>query len=113
MAYFLKKTVLKGRTYLSICESFYQHSKKGTAHKTYKSLGSVETWKEKGISDPITHFQMEVDSLNQQRKSEGVRKISDVSPNRFLGYFPLKSIMDKLNIKHYVDYFKLTNDFAY
>ncbi|MEG1531545.1 MAG: IS1634 family transposase [Lactococcus sp.] len=113
MAYFLKKTVLKGRTYLSICESFYQHSKKGTAHKTYKSLGSVETWKEKGISDPITHFQMEVDSLNQQRKSEGVRKISDVSPNRFLGYFPLKSIMDKLHIKHYVDYFKLTNDFAY
>lgn len=113
MAYFLKKTTLKGRTYLSICESFYQHSKKGTAHKTYKSLGSVETWVEKGISDPISHFQLEVDSLNQQRKSEGIRKISDVSPNRFLGYFPLKSIMDKLCIKHYVDYFKLTNNFTY
>lgn len=113
MAYFLKKATLKGRTYLSICESFYQASKKGTAHKTYKSLGSVETWKEKGISDPISYFQQEVDSLNQQRKSEGIRKISDISPNRFLGYFPLKSIMDKLHIKHYVDYFKLTNDFAF
>lgn len=113
MAYFLKKATLKGRTYLSICESFYQASKKGTAHKTYKSLGSVETWKEKGISDPISYFQQEVDSLNQQRKAEGVRKISDVSPNRFLGYFPLKSIMDKLRIKHYVDYFKLTNDFGF
>lgn len=113
MAYFLKKATLKGRTYLSICESFYQASKKGTAHKTYKSLGSVETWKEKGISDPISYFQQEVDSLNQQRKAEGVRKISDVSPNRFLGYFPLKSIMDKLCIKHYVDYFKLTNDFGF
>lgn len=113
MAYFLKKTTLKGRTYLSICESFYQASKKGTAHKTYKSLGSVETWKEKGISDPISYFQQEVDSLNQQRKAEGVRLISDVSPNRFLGYFPLKSIMDKLRIKHYVDYFKLTNDFEF
>ena len=113
MAYFLKKATLKGRTYLSICESFYQSSKKGTAHKTYKSLGSVETWKEKGISDPVSYFQQEVDSLNQQRKSEEVRKISDVSPNRFLGYFPLKSIMDKLHIKHYVDYFKLTTDFAF
>lgn len=113
MAYFLKKATLKGRTYLSICQSFYQASKKGTAHKTYKSLGSVETWKEKGISDPISYFQQEVDSLNQQRKAEGVRKISDVSPNRFLGYFPLKSIMDKLCIKHYVDYFKLTNDFGF
>ena len=113
MAYFLKKTTLKGRTYLSICESFYQASKKGTAHKTYKSLGSIETWKDKGISNPISHFQQEVDSLNQQRKSEGVRKISDISPNRFLGYFPLKSIMNKLHIKHYVDYFKLTNDFEF
>lgn len=113
MAYFLKKTTLKGRTYLSICESFYQASKKGTAHKTYKSLGSVETWKENGISDPISYFQQEVDSLNQQRKAEGVRLISDVSPHRFLGYFPLKSIMDKLRIKHYVDYFKLTHDFEF
>ncbi|MDD3338537.1 MAG: IS1634 family transposase [Lachnospiraceae bacterium] len=113
MAYFLKKATLKGRTYLSICESFYQPSKKGTAHKTFKSLGSVETWKEKGISDPVSYFQQEVDSLNQQRKSEGIRQISDVSPNRFLGYFPLKSIMNKLNIKHYVDYFKITNDFEF
>ena len=113
MAYFLKKTTLKGRTYLSICESFYQHSKKGTAHKTYQSLGSVETWQEKGLLDPVSHFQHEVDALNQQRKEEGVRKISDVSPNRYLGYFPLKSIMDKLRIKHYVDYFKLTNDFGF
>ena len=113
MAYFLKKATLKGRTYLSICESFYQSSKKGTAHKTYKSLGSVETWREKGIADPVSHFQQEVDSLNQQRNAKGVRLISDISPNRFLGYFPLKSIMNKLNIKHYVDYFKLTNDFTF
>ena len=113
MAYFLKKTTLKGRTYLSICESFYQHSKKGTAHKTYKSLGSVETWREKGVSDPVSYFQHEVDCLNQKRKEGGVRKISDVSPNRFLGYFPLKAIMNKLNIKHYVDYFKLTTDFEF
>lgn len=113
MAYFLKKTTLKGRTYLSICESFYHPGKKETAHKTYKSLKSVETWKEKGIEDPISYFQKEVDALNREKAAAGVRKISDKSPNLYLGYFPFKSILDKLQIKKYVDYFKLTNDFEY
>ena len=113
MAYYLKKTKLKGRTYLSIDESFYSHEKIGTAHKCFKSLGSVETWIEKGISNPVSHFQKEVDSLNQQKADEGVRKISDISPIRYLGYFPLKFLMDKMNIKKYVDYFRLTNDFSY
>ena len=113
MAFFLKKSTLKGRTYISICESFYHPQKKGTAHKTYKSLGSVETWKENGIEDPISHFQKEVDALNQEKAKAGVRKISDKSPNLYLGYFPFKSILEKLRIKKYVDYFKLTNDFKY
>jgi transposase len=113
MAYFLKKTKQKNRTYLAIYESFYNHDKKGTAHKCYKSLGSVETHLKNGIDDPIAHFQKEVDALNKAKKEVGIRKISDKSPNLYLGYFPLKSIMDKLNIKKYVDYFKLTNSFAY
>ena len=113
MAFYLKKTKLKGRTYLSIDESFYSHEKKGTAHKCYKSLGSVETWIQKGLTDPISHFQKEVDALNQEKASEGIRKISDVSPILYLGYFPLKSILEKMHIKKYVDYFKLTNDFTY
>ena len=113
MAYFLKKTTLKGRTYLSICESFYHPVKKGTAHRTYKSLGSVETWKEKGMKDPISHFQEEVDALNREKAAAGVRKISDKSPNLYLGYFPFKAILDKLHIKKYIDYFKLTNNFEY
>ena len=39
--------------------------------------------------------------------------ISKKSPLLHLGYFPLKGIMEKLNIKKYVDYFKLTNDFEF
>ncbi len=113
MAYYLKKTKLKGRTYLSIDESFYSHEKKGTAHKVFKSLGSVETLMKNGIDDPIAHFQKEVDELNISKKDDGVKKISDKSPNLYLGYFPLKSILEKLSIKKYVDYFKLTNDFKY
>jgi transposase len=113
MAYFLKKTKLKNRTYLAIYESFYSHEKKGTAHRCYKSLGSVETHMANGMEDPISYFQAEVDQLNRVKKEEGVRKISDISPILYLGYFPLKSIMEKLMIKKYIDYFKLTNDFRF
>ena len=113
MAFYLKKTKLKGRTYLSIDESFYSHEKKGTAHKCYRSLGSVETWMDNGISDPISHFQKEVDSLNQERSQKGVRKISGVSPILYLGYFPFRSLLEKLHIKKYVDYFHLTHDFQF
>lgn len=113
MAYFLKKTKLKSRTYLAIYESFYSHEKKGTAHKCYKSLGSVESLTENGMDNPIAHFQNEVDKLNKLKSDEGIRKISDLSPILYLGYFPLKIILDKLTIKKYVDYFKLTNDFEF
>ena len=113
MAYYLKKTKLKGRTYLSIDESFYNHEKKGTSHRCYQSLGSVETWQSKGMADPIAHFQKEVDALNRQHSKSSVRKISDHSPLLSLGYFPLKAILTKLRVKKYVDYFKLTTDFQF
>lgn len=113
MAYYLKKTRLKGRTYLSIDESFYSHEKKGTAHRCFKSLGSVETWRDKGIGDPIAHFQMEVDELNREKAETGVRKITDKSPVVYLGYFPFKTLMEKLKIKRYVDYFKLVHHFEF
>lgn len=113
MAYYLKQTKLKGRTYLSIDESFYSNEKKGTAHRCYKSLQSVESWKKKGIEDPVAHFQREVDELNRQRQDDGTPKISDISPVSYLGYFPLKAIMKKLQIQKLMKYFQLTNDFQY
>ena len=113
MAYFLKKTIQKTRTYLAIYESFYNHEKKGASHRCYKSLGSIESNITNGIADPISYYQKEVDALNLQKKQDGIRKISDVSPITHIGYFPFKSILTKLQIKKYVDYFKLTNDFQY
>ncbi len=113
MAYFLKKSNVKGRTYLAIYESFYHPQKKDTAHRSYKALGSLETLIKSGIKDPIAHFQKEVDLLNEQKKQAAAKKISDRSPLRYLGFFPLKSILEKLKIKQYVHYFKLTNDFRY
>lgn len=42
MAFFLKKSITKSPAYLFIVESFYSPKKKRTAHKTFKSLDSVE-----------------------------------------------------------------------
>lgn len=113
MAYFLKKTKQKNRTYLAIYESFYDHKRKGTVHRSYKPLGSVESNIENGIEDPIAYYQKQVDELNRQRNEEGVRKISDVSPLKNLGYFALKSVMETLDVKKYINYFNLTYDFEY
>ncbi|MBU3828951.1 MAG: IS1634 family transposase [Candidatus Lactobacillus pullistercoris] len=113
MAYFLKKTKQKNRTYLAIYNSFYSHEKKGTAHKCFKSLGSIESAIKNGIDDPISFYQKEVDKLNQDLQFEKQRLISNISPIKFLGYFPLASILDSLNIKKFIDFYKLTTDFQF
>ena len=48
-----------------------------------------------------------------ERSKDSVRKISDVSPLLYLGYFPFKAILQKLHIKKYVNYFQLTHDFQF
>ena len=113
MAYFLKKTHNKGRTYLSIVESYYSPQKRCGAHRTYKSLTSVESWIAKGIDDPIAHFQKEVDALNDELSNNQVLKISKSSPELYLGYFPFVSLLNKMNIKKYVDYFYFSNSFEF
>lgn len=113
MTYFLKKSHLKGRTYLSIVESYYSPDKHGGAHRTFKSLASVETWKARGIDDPVAHFQKEVDELNRMNSNKNALKISDKSPILYLGYFPFVSMMKKMNIKKYIDYFNLSNSFDF
>ncbi len=113
MAYFLKQTRLKGRTYLSIVESFYSHEKKGTAHRTYQSLRSVETLTASGMEDPVAFYQKEVDRLNAEREKKSEKMISEVSPKRYLGYFPLKALLEKLSIQKHINYFKLNTRFSF
>ena len=113
MAYFLKKTRLKGRTYLSIVESFYDGTKKGTAHKIYKSLSSVETLKNKGLEDPIAYYQAEVDKLNKEREIKKVEFISEESTTRYLGYFLAKAVLNKLDVKNVFSLFNATTQFEF
>lgn len=113
MAYFLKKTRLKGRTYLSIVESFYDGNKKGTAHKIYKSLSSVETLTKNGMEDPIAYYQAEVDKLNKERELRQVELISKESPIRYLGYFLAKAVLDKLDVQKVFSLFNMNTHFEF
>lgn len=107
MAYFLKKAKQQNRTYLAIYESFYSPDVKGTKHRCFKSLGSVETLITQGIHDPISHFQNQVDEMNAKAKLEKsnnkIKQISDSSPICHLGYFPLANILNVLDVETHFD----------
>lgn len=107
MAYFLKKTNNKKGTYLQIYESFYDPQRGHTAHRSFKPIGYVHELCQQGIPDPIAFYKKEVQKLNEQRKADTEKKkalrISEESPEKYLGYFPLKNIHDKLAVKQYLD----------
>lgn len=117
MSYFLKKTNNKKGTYLQIYESYYDPERKGGAHRSYKPVGYVHELVESGIEDPISHFQVEVDELNRQhnekKAAEKVKTISDDSPEKLLGYFPLKNINDSLRAKQYIDFMQTATDYRF
>lgn len=117
MAYFLKKTNTKNDTYLQIYESFYDPERKGSAHRSYRPVGYVKKLMAEGIDDPIAHFQAEVDQLNQERSASKnaakARQISEQSPEKLIGYFPLKNINDHLGVKKYIDLMQTATDYRF
>ena len=117
MAYFLKKTNNKKGTYLQIYSSFYDPERGHTAHKSYKPIGYVHELQAKGIDDPIAFYREEVCKLNQESKAAKAAKkskqISDDSPERLIGYFPVKNINDRLSVKKYIDLMQTAADFRF
>ena len=117
MAYFLKKTINKKGTYLQIYSSFYDPERGHTAHKAYKPVGYVHELQAKGIDDPIAFYKEEVIKLNQELKAakdaKKARQISDDSPEKLIGYFPMKNINDKLSVKKYIDLMQTATDFRF
>lgn len=117
MAYFLKKTKTNNDIYLQIYESFYDPERKGSAHRSYRPVGYVNKLIASGIEDPVSYFQQEVDSLNQKHSADKAlsrqRQISDLSPEKLLGYFPLKNINDRLSVKKYIDLMQTATDFHF
>jgi len=113
MAYFLKVAKQQNNTYLAVYESFYSPATKGTKHRCIRSLGSVSKLKAAGIDDPVAFYKDEVEKMNLDNKQDKIKKITSVSPRRYLGYFPLKSILEKLDIKKFIDLYKFTTDFEF
>ena len=117
MAYFLKKTNNKKGTYLQIYESYYDPERKGGAHRSYKPIGYVHELQQKGIDDPFAFYSEEVQRLNQEQRlnkqKEKERQIGEESPEKLLGYFPLKNINDSLHCKKYIDFMQSATDFRF
>ena len=117
MAYFLKKTKNKKGIYLQIYESYYDPERKGGAHRSYKPIGYVHELQANGMEDPIAVFGEEVQKLNQEYKkkkqAEKERKISEESPEKLLGYFPLKNLNDSLGCKKYIDLMQTATHFRF
>ncbi len=116
MAYFLKKSNLKRGIYLQIYESFYNHDKKGTAHKSYKAIGYVQDLIDSGISDPITYYsdvvaQMNIEAKRIKEENE-VKQIGE-SPESYLGYFLLQSIYHSLHVSNYLDLMQSVRGFRF
>lgn len=117
MAYFLKKTINKKGTYLQIYSSFYDPERGHTAHKAYKPVGYVHELQEKGIEDPIAFYKEEVIKLNQELKTskdaKKAKQISVDSPEKLIGYFPIKNINDTLSVKKHIDLMQTATDFRF
>lgn len=117
MAYFLKKTNNKKGTYLQIYESYYDPERKAGAHRSYKPIGYVHQLQTEGIDDPIAFYKDEVQKLNQElrkkKQDEKARKISEESPEKLLGYFPLKNLCDSLRCKNYIDLMQTATSFRF
>ena len=117
VAYFLKKTKNKKGIYLQIYESYYDPQRKGGAHRSYKPIGYVHELQAKGIDDPITFYNEEIRKLNQeyqnQKLEERSRQISEESPEKLLGYFPVKNINDSLGCKKYLNLMQTATDFRF
>lgn len=116
MAFFLKKTNLKKGIYLQIYESFYHHERKETAHRSYKALGYVDELISSGIEDPISYYSEVVSNMNEKKnlsKQEEREKQITSSPERHVGYFLLKAVLDRLHVSNYLDFLQIPKNFQF
>lgn len=117
MSYFLKKTTNKKGIYLQIYESYYDQNRGYAAHKSYKPIGYLHELIKKGIKDPISFYKEEINKLNNQTKNEKnknkIKLIDKETPEKLLGYLPLKIINDSLGVKKYIDLFQTINNYEF
>lgn len=117
MAYFLKKTKNHKGLYLQIYESFYDPVRKQTAHRSIKPLGYVHELAEAGIKDPLSYYADQVKEMNAERKkdkdAQKIKRIQHDTPERDIGYFPLKAINEGLGVRADMDTLNLAAGFRF
>lgn len=113
MAYFVKKNKKNDKYYYSIVNSFYDGQRGHTAHETYKSYGSGKELIESGVLDIEEYLDEEVKRLNLEKKQNDVIEISEVSPFKYAGHFPIKAIIDKLNVEGIFNIYDLTTNYQF
>ena len=81
-------------------------------------MGYVDDLIKNGIEDPVAYYKQEVFELNKKRneqlKQEKNRQISeDGTPEKLIGYFPVKSQNDSLGVKKYIDLMQTVSGFQF
>ena len=117
MSYYIKKTNLKKGLYLQIYEGHHDPIKGHTVSTLYRKLGYLNDLIASGLEDPITHFQKEVDDLNRRMRADKTSKrravVGESSPERNIGYVLLKRILEKLDVKRYMDLYQSIDGYQF
>ena len=104
MIYFLKKTTpSKKGLYLQIYINYYDPVTKGKKTKSYKSLGYVSDLIQNGIEDPVSYYTEEIKRMNNELNQLKEVEIGTSPVTYNLGYFLIKSIIDKLGVDRDLD----------
>lgn len=117
LAYFLKKTNTKKGLYLQIYDSSYDPWRGHTVHTACRVIGYHQNLVKSGIADPLTHYQEEVDEMNyknnERKQKDKIKLITDETPEKYLGYFPLLNINNALKIEGYIKLLQTPYDLQY
>lgn len=96
----------KGRASLSICEKYRDPVTRKPKDRIIQSLGFADTYLDR-YDDPIAHFKLEVQKMNEAKKQDSVISVSldmreSLEPGQIqlknLGYVFIKRIYKELEI---------------
>lgn len=102
MSYFLRIRKNKKGNYLSIVDSKHVTGMKGNQSRVIKTLGYEETLITDEIKNPIEYYRNYCKELNRQRNLEKNKERETIGEDplvKNIGYFLIKKVLDKLNIR--------------
>lgn len=112
MLFVLRKTKKDKGLYLQIYKSEYDITKKYNRNSIYKTLGYCQDLVTEEITDPVEYYTNKVKEMNieqkfkeEMEKNSLVPKTSRKSLDIHCGYYPLKKILDSLNVGPFINFY--------